>query len=70
LTGLKIKKGNNVIKFDVKIPTPMGVVYAIKIKRRGKMSVIGSDSASEPKKINLSNDHQKLGHILIADWRD
>jgi hypothetical protein len=44
----------------------MGVVYTIKIKGREEMATIGSDSRNEPKKINLSEAHQKLGHISIA----
>jgi hypothetical protein len=68
-TGLKLKKNGNIIKFNIKIPTPMGVVYAIRIKRREEMVMTGSDSRNEPKKINLSKAHQKLGHISIAETK-
>jgi hypothetical protein len=65
----KVTGPTNVINFNVKIPTPFGVVYSIKIKRCEEMSMMGSDFKAEPKKINISEAHQKLGHILIAETK-
>jgi hypothetical protein len=64
--GLKLRKGNQVLTFNIKIPTPKGILFGIQIKRDGEMVCSGSDGKS---KVNILEAHSKLGYISIAATR-
>jgi hypothetical protein len=64
--GLKLRKGNQVLTFDIKIPTPKGIISGIQIKRDGEMVCSSSDGEL---KVDIQEAHSKLGHISIAATR-
>jgi hypothetical protein len=66
MDGLKLRKGNQVLTFDIKIPTPKGILFGIQIKRDGEMICSGSNGKV---KVDIQEAHSKLGHISIAGTR-
>lgn len=58
--AITIKKGNHVVKFDIKISTEKGAVYAAYFKRDTE---IAGAAQMKPVKMNVSQAHRKLGHM-------
>ena len=58
---LVLTKNGNEITFDIAIPTPKGVIFAIYIKRDGEMAGAGADAVANVK-LTIQQAHERLGH--------
>ena len=66
LTGnadeLALTNGTQIIKFDIKIHTPRGILFAMHFARNEEMGAIAKDAKSTTK-ISIQKAHEQLGHI-------
>ena len=63
---IKLVKGNDEIKFDIKIKTKKGAVYCMYFKRHSEISATTKDA---PQKISLQKAHDLFGHMATDTMR-
>ena len=56
-----LSKGDQTITFDIKIPTPKGVIYAMYMKRDDEVAGAGVTNDA-PLTMSIAQAHDKLGH--------
>ena len=56
---IRLKKGNQEVTFDIKIPTPKGAVYAMYLSRENE---IGGSATEVGTKMMIQQVHERLGH--------
>ncbi len=59
--NLTLKKGNQEIVFDICIPTPKGMIFAMYIKRDEEIAGTTTDTKSKLK-MTVKQAHERLGH--------
>jgi len=64
--GLKLKKGKTTLTFNIKIPTPKGMLFGMQIKSKEEMICGAKDGVVT---IDIQEAHSKLGHISFAATR-
>jgi len=64
--SIKIKKDNFTICFDIKIPTPKGMLYGMKLIRRPEFCGIIESTAP---KMTYLEAHSKLGHVSVNETK-
>jgi hypothetical protein len=63
---IELEKNGHKMKFDIKINTPEGAVFAIYLKKREEQSEILNPSVTKTdkaKKISIKQAHDKFGHM-------
>ena len=67
--GLLIEKKNMAIKFDIKIPTPKGAIYAMYFNRSCELANPSVQSALPTPKMSIEKAHRLLGHLNEEETR-
>ena len=60
-TGIVLTKGNQKVCFDIRIPTPKGVLFAMYHKRETECGNVGKDGGTVAN-MTYAQAHNKLGH--------
>ena len=72
--NLWITKGRRTIRFDIKIETPEGCVFAMYItrEREGEMGNVAAENNNKNKKTTMTfrQAHDRLGHMSDATTRE
>ena len=63
-TTMWLTKGGDTFCFDIKIPTPKGVLYTIYSQCRKEVS---GASVTPAVKLSLAKTHAQLGHLNVDD---
>ncbi len=57
-----ITKGHNKVTFDLKIPTPTGMIYAMYFSRDTEIAGTIQDKTIKPMTMTIQQAHERLGH--------
>jgi hypothetical protein len=66
---LVLQKGKHKVVFDICIPTPKGVIFAMYLKRNAEIAGASTDDKAAMMKITIQQAHDKLGHCGVDATR-